>query len=170
MDPSVTKRAERSGGLPNLGFGGTLVTAFAASYLAARIVEAICIILSFGASAYFSEGLRLSDSKRAIGILSNGEVLAWPWIVLFIPGVLATWAALILMTEFIAGVLAARLRRRAPWVTHSCQCVGGLALLGFAIWAYARGRVPIHPIPLSALIGALVLLWKGAARPLFFRS
>src|SRR5262245_39749052 len=166
MEPGWTKRWQRSRGLPNLGFGGTLVTALISSILAARTVEAVCIVLSFGAHAYFSERVRLSDWKHSIGLLSNGQVLPGPLIFLFVPGLLVMWAAFVLLTEFIAGVLTARLKRCAPWLTHVCRCIGGLALLGFATWVYARGGFLIHPIPLSALIGGLVLLWKGAGRPL----
>jgi len=169
MKSGWTARLAQSRGLPNLGIGGTLVTALISSILADRSVEAVCIILSFGAHAYFSERVRLSDWKHSIGLLSNGQVLPGPLIFLFVPGLLVMWAALILTTEFIAGLLTALLKRCAPWATYVCRCIGGIALLGFATWVYVRGGALIHPIPLSALIGGLVLLWKGAGRPLFRR-
>ena len=137
MEPGWTERWQRSRGLPNLGLGGTLVTALITSILAARTVEAVCIILSFGAHAYFSERLRLSDWKHSIGLLSNGQVLPWPLVFLFVPGLLVMWAALILLTELIAGVLTARLKRRAPCVTHVCRCIGGIAC-----WALRYGCMP----------------------------
>ena len=167
---SLAGQNDRSGRVAcQTWLGGTLVTALITSIFAARTVEAVCVILSFGARAYFSERLQLSDWKHSIGLLSNGQVLPWLLIFLFVPGMLVMWAALILLTEFIAGVLVARLKRYAPWVTRVCRCIGGIALLGFAVSLYARGGVLMHPIPLSAFIGGLVLLWKGAGRSLFRR-
>jgi hypothetical protein len=164
MEPSWSERLEQSHALPNLGLGGTLVTVFITSFFAAELAGVLCIALAFGAHAYFVEGLRLADWKH--GILSNGQSLPWPSNWLLGICTLLVWAALIGGTELVAGLLTRLLKRLGPLVTWGFRCIGGVALLGFSTWIYARGHTLLHPIPLSALVGGVVLIWKGVAQPL----
>jgi len=43
------------------------------------------------------------------------------------------------------------------------RLVGGSTLLTFAAYLYRQGGSGLHPVPLSALIGGAVLVWKAFA-------
>src|SRR5436309_2558602 len=70
-----SERQEKSGhgGLPNLGFGGTVVAVFVSSFFAAHLGDALFVIVGFGPHAFFVDGLRVADWKH--GVLSTGAKL-----------------------------------------------------------------------------------------------
>lgn len=162
MEPSWSKRAETSNGLPNLGLGGTFVTACVTSYFAAKAAGVLMIILTQGWHAYSVDGLRVKDWKH--GIMSNGEPLPFPGIVGIGLVTFILWIALVFSVEGIAGIVRPILKRGGPWSVVAARLIGGALLLLLSIWFYGTGKFTgIHPIPTSALIGGVVLLWKGAA-------
>lgn len=74
LDAWSKRQAESGhGGLPNLGFGGTLVATFVTSYFAAQIADALLVIILYSPRAFFVQGIRVSDWKH--GVLSNGATV-----------------------------------------------------------------------------------------------
>ena len=98
------------GGLPNLGFGGTLATAFISSFFAAYIAGVLVVVLKFGSYAFWVEGLRITDWKH--GILSNGAKLPTRWHVFNGLMSFVFWMALIALVERIAGFVRTALEQR----------------------------------------------------------
>jgi hypothetical protein len=161
--PSWRERANAAGGLPNLGFGGTAVTAFVTSFFGAAAASALFVILVFGPHAYFVEHLRVKDWKH--GVLSTGETLSTPKSMLLGLMSFVLWVALIFLTEWLAGLHTQILKHRSPWVSNLCRLLGGGALLFFAFILYNYvGFPPVHPIPISSLIAGVVLIWQGVKR------
>jgi hypothetical protein len=163
MALSWSKRAEASSGLPNLGLGGTVLTAFVTSYFAAKAAGVLLIIITQGWHAFFAEGLRVKDWKH--GIMSNGEPLPFPGT----PGLglmtFILWIVFIGCVECIAGFVPAILKRCGSWSGSAARLIGGALLVLLSLWFYVcvGTYTLIHPVPFSALIGGVVLLWKGVA-------
>ena len=150
------KRQVESKSLPNLGGGGTLVAAFVTSYFAAQIGDVLLVIVLYGPRAFFGSGLRVSDWKH--GLLSNGDSVG-PLTGMF---TFPCWILLIFCAEITAGLLRSFLRSRPGWIIGSAQFLGGSALLlffGRLLWH--DGFPLIHPIPATALIGGVFLIWKA---------
>jgi len=148
-----SKRAEASrGGLPNLGLGGALVAVFVSSYFAARIGNALLVIVFYGPNAFFARGVRVSDWKH--GIASNGAIVPFTGPVAFAGTLLLTAFA-----EIVAGFLLSFLRTRPRWLSAVAGILGGSMLLTFSGWLLLCERSPlIHPIPLSGLIGGAMMI------------
>jgi len=149
---------------PNLGLGGTLVAAFVCSFFAAQIACDLTVLILFGPHAFFSKGLRVASWKHAI--LSNGVALPWYGNLLIGPPTILFTVILIFGAEFALSRTRSFLSRKLPWATALALFLAGAALLAFAFWLYRAPHSfpPIHPIPLSALLGGLALLWKSVAR------
>jgi hypothetical protein len=161
--PSWRERASAVGWLPNLGFGGTVVTAFITSFVSAAAASALFVILVYGPHTYFAEHLRIKNWKH--GILSTGERMSSGKTMLLGLISLVLWVALIYFTEWLAGLLTQFLSHRAPWVSNLFRFLGGAALLSFCVVLYSYLQFPfIHPIPLSSLISGVVLIWHGIKR------
>jgi hypothetical protein len=163
MTPSWSKRAEAGNGLPNLGLGGTLVTTFVTSYFAAKAAGVLLIIITQGRHAFFADGLRFKDWKH--GIMSNGELLPFPGNIGLGLATFVIWMSFLLFVEWLAGFVPPILARCGLWGVPTARLIGGTLLVSLAQWFYTRdSKFPlIHPVPLSALIGGIVLLWKGVA-------
>jgi hypothetical protein len=171
MQPSLSERwktwSERMdksghGLLPNLGFGGSLVTIFVSSFFAAALADTVFVVLAFGPHAYFVEGLRVTDWKH--GVLSTGAKI--PFISDLSRGLLTLlcWVILIGAAEFAAGWLSGFLGRRPRWVSGIFRLGGGSLLVLLGVWFCRRhDAVVFHPVPCAALIGGAVLIWKAVA-------
>ena len=148
-----SKRQKESGhgGLPNLGFGGTLVAVFVSSYFAAQIGDALLVCIYYGPGAFFVQGLRVTDWKH--GLLSNGAPIPFTGLMTFV-----WWIPLIALTEITAGVLHSLLLEKPRWVATIMRVAGAAALIAFSARLYWDGSHPLHPIPLSSLIGGGMLL------------
>jgi hypothetical protein len=144
------------GGLPNLGFGGTLVAAFVTSYFAAKIGDALLVIIYLGPRAFFEHGVRVTDWKH--GFFLNGAPAPFTGPMTFV-----WWMLLIALAEIAAGVFRSFLLGKPHWVFTMSRVVGGAALLGFSARLYWDGWHPFHPIPLSCLIGG-VMTWRAVFR------
>lgn len=158
LDAWSKRQAESGhGGLPNLGFGGTLVATFVTSYFAAQIADALLVIILYSPRAFFVQGIRVSDWKH--GVLSNGATVGpLTGLITFV-----WWMLLIVCAEIGAGCLSSFLRARPRWLAAVAQLLGGSMLLMFSGWLLFREGFPlIHPIPLAALIGGAVITWKAA--------
>jgi hypothetical protein len=149
-------RQKDSGGLPNLGFGGSLITVFVSSYFAAQTGYALLICIYYGPYAFFVQGLRVTDGKH--GVLSNGALLPFTGPMTFV-----WWILLIALTEVAAGVLKSFLSERPRWVSTVSRVAGGSALLFFSARLYWDGFHPFHPVPLSSLVGG-VMIWRSVIR------
>jgi hypothetical protein len=162
-----TQTAPRQGNrFPNLGTRGAIVAIFVSSYFAAQITCNATILLLYGRHAFFDEGLRVADWKHSV--LSNGVYLSWYGTLMIGPTVVPVTALFVFAEEFAAGRVRAFLGQRSPWLTAGARVIGGAALLGFSFWLYRQGFPLMHPIPLSAVIGGVVLISKGVAS--FFRG
>jgi len=150
---------------PNIGFPGILVVIFVSSFFAVQLVGDITVLLLYGRHAFFYEGLRVADWRHAI--LSNGAMLPWWGAELIGLPTLPVWVLMIFATEFVAGRVRAFLVHRSRWATVGVRFVGAVGLFGFAFWLYSSPQrfPPIHPIPISALIGGAVLIWRAAVTP-----
>jgi hypothetical protein len=137
--------------LPNLGFGGTLVAVFVTSYFAAQIGDALLVCIYYGRRAFFVQGLRVTDWKH--GLLSNGAPIPFTGLMSFV-----WWIPLIGLTEIAAGVLHSFLLEKRWCVNAMMRMAGAAALLAFSARLYWDGFHPFHPIPLSSLIGGVMLL------------
>lgn len=149
----------------NIGFPGILVAIFVSSFFAAQIACDLTVLILYGRHAFFHEGLRVADWKHAI--LSNGARLPWWGTLMIGPPTVPLTVLLIFGAEFAASRVRVFLAQRSRWATAGARLVGGTALLGFSFWLYSRPQsFPfMHPIPLSALIGGALLIWKAAATP-----
>jgi hypothetical protein len=161
--PSAARPAPNP--FPNLGLGGTLVTVFVSSYFAAQIVCNVTVLLLYGRHAFFDQGLRVANWKHSI--LSDGVHLPWYGTLMIGPTILPIVAATLFAAEFLARRLRAFLASRPTWLTAMVRLVGAVALLDFfyRLVAAPQGFPFMHPIPLSTLIGGIVLLWRAAATP-----
>jgi hypothetical protein len=164
-----SRRQETSGhgGLPNLGFGGTVVAVFVSSFFAARLGDALFVIVGFGPHAFFTEGLRVTDWKH--GVLSTGVKLSGISNFLRGPLTMVFWVLLIGVAEFASGGFRTFFAHRSRWQSALARFLGGLLLGAFAIWFCMPNGTLFHPIPLAALIGGVVLIWK-ALRSLFYKE
>lgn len=151
-----SKRQAEARCLPNLGSGGTFVAIFITSYLSALIGDALLVIILYGPHAFFIQGIRVSDWKH--GVVSNGaHVGPLTGLMTFV-----CWGPLIACAEIGAGLLSSFLRARPRWLSALAQSLGGVMLLTFSGWLSFRDGFPlIHPIPLAALIGGVVMMWKA---------
>jgi hypothetical protein len=129
---------------------------FVSSYFAAQTGYALLICIYYGPNAFFVKGLRITDGKH--GVLSNGAFLPFTGPMTFV-----WWILLIALTEVAAGVLKSFLSERPRWVSTVSRVAGGSALLLFAARLYRDGFHPFHPIPLSSLIGG-VMIWRSVIR------
>jgi hypothetical protein len=154
---------QKCGHPPNLGFGGTVVAAFVTSFFAAHAADAVVVIFAFGPHAFFIDELRVTDWKH--GVLSTGAKL--PFVGDLCSGVITLlfWIICIGISELCAGLLAAFLTHRPRWMSSAARIIGGSLLFLFvAEFGRVNGRVVLfHPIPIAALIGGCVLIWKGVA-------
>ena len=155
-----TKRVPQ-GLSPHLGIGAGLVTVFVSSFFADHLAEALAIIVAYGPHAYFLEGLRIIDWRH--GTLSNGAYLSFMGWLIEGPGTLALWVAAICGADFCSMLMQQVARRNSRWVSTAFRLVGGATLLVFAGHLYRQANWGLHPVPLSALIGGAVLIWKGFA-------
>lgn len=148
----------------NLGTGGILVTIFAGSFFAAQITSDATVLILYGWHAFFNQHLRVADWKHSI--LSNGVHLSWFGTLLIGPTVIPIIVAIVFIAEFLAGRLRAFLAPRPRWMTAFARLLG--AGLLFSFWyllvSPPDGFPLIHPIPLSALIAGVVLIWNTPAR------
>ena len=146
-----------------LGAGGAIVTVLVSAFFAARIVCNLTILLLYGSHAFFDEGLRVEDWKHSI--LSNGVRLPWYGTLMIGPTILPICAAAALGAEFVAKHLRSYLTQRLLWAMTGARLLGGAALLALSLWFYSPPHAfpPMHPIPLSALVGGVVLVWRAFA-------
>lgn len=153
--------------LPHLPLGTGLVTVFVSSFFAAHLADALAILIAYGPHAYFRNGLRIYDWKH--GILSDGSHLSFAGGLVQVPATLTLCVALIFATDFCSMLINQSVHKKGRWL-KTCFCFfGGAALLLFAGSLYREGSWGLHPVPLSALIGGTVLIWKGFGL-LFTRS
>jgi hypothetical protein len=154
-------RMEKCGHPPNLGLGGTIVAALVTSFFAAHVADAIFVVCAFGPHAFFIDGLRVADWKH--GVLSTGAKIS------SVPNLirgfltLPVWISFIGVSEFCAGLLASFLMHRPRWMSAASRILGGFLLFVF-VGEFSRvdGRLILfHPIPIAAVIGGCVLIWKG---------
>ena len=148
--------------LPHLRVGAGLVTVFVSSFFAAHLADALAIVVAYGPRAYFHEGLRIYDWKH--GILSDGSHLSFVGGLVQVPSTLVLWVALIFATDFCSMMIQHIVRRTSPWLESAFCFFGAAGLLLFAASLYHQSGWGLHPVPLSALIGGTVLIWKGFAR------
>jgi len=155
-----SKRQAESKWMPNLGGGGTLVAVFVTSYFAAKIGDALLVIVLYGPRLCFVGGLRVSDWKH--GVLSNGDSVG-PLTGLF---AFPFWILLIVCAEITAGLLRSFLRAKPIWVTGVAQLLCGSMLVGLCAWLlWHDGFPPLHPIPAAAVIGGTLLMRKAFHQP-----
>lgn len=147
----------------NLGAGGAIVTLLVSSFFAARIVCNLTVLLLYGSHAFFDEGLRVEDWKHSI--LSNGVRLPWYGTLMIGPTILPICAAAAFGAEFVAKHLRSFLTERSLWAMTGARLLGGTALLALSVWFYSPPHAfpPMHPIPLSALVGGVVLVSRAFA-------
>lgn len=158
---SFDTKTARQGFLPHLGLGAGLVTIFVSSFFAAHLADAFAVIVAYGPHAYFREGLYISDWKH--GILSNGAYLSFMGKLVEVPATLMLWVAAIYGADFCSRLIHQVIRSNGRWVGMAFRLVGGAALLGFAGNLYRQANWGPHPVPLSAFIGGVVLVWKAFA-------
>ena len=149
------------GPLPHLGIGAGVVTIFVSSFFAAHLADAFAIIVAYGPHAYFREGLYISDWKH--DLLSSGAHLSFTGKLVEIPTTLMLWAATIYAADFCSMLIQQTIHRNGRWTGMAFRLVGGSTLLTFAAYLYRQGGSGLHPVPLSALIGGAVLVWKAFA-------
>lgn len=159
--PAASQAQTAPNQFTNLGIGGAIVTIFVSSFFAARIVCNLTVLLLYGRHAFFDQGLRVQDWKHSI--LSNGVKLPWYGTLMIGPTILPICGVAVLGAELVAKRLRSNLARRSRWVMIGTRILGGCALLGLSVWFYSPPRAfpLLHPIPLSALIGGAVLVWKA---------
>ena len=149
------------GPLPHLGIGAGVVTIFVSSFFAAHLADAFAIIVAYGPHAYFREGLYISDWKH--DLLSSGAYLSFTGKLVEIPTTLMLWAATIYAADFCSMLIQQTIHRNGRWTGMAFRLAGGSTLLTFAAYLYRQGGSGLHPVPLSALIGGAVLVWKAFA-------
>jgi hypothetical protein len=158
---ATTQVQPKSGPFSNLGAGGAVVTLLVTSFFAARIVCNLTVLLLYRSHAFFDEGLRAEDWKHSI--LSNGARLPWYGTLMIGPTILPICAAAPLGAEFVAKHLRSYLSQRPLWAMTGARLLGGAALLGLSVSLYwpPHAFSPMHPIPLSALVGGVVPCSSG---------
>lgn len=147
------------GPLPHLGIGAGLVTVFVSSFFTARLADAFALIVAYGWHAYFREGLRIVDWKH--GVLSTGGCLSFVGRLVQISTTFLLIAVAVYGADFCSMLIQQGIQRKGRWVDTALRLLGGVTLLAFAISLYSQGGWGLHPIPLSALIGGAVLIWKA---------
>lgn len=65
--------------------------------------------------------------------------------------------------DFCSMLIRQVVRRNGRWAGMAFRLMGGAALVAFARHLYDEGSWGLHPVPLSALLGGAVLVWKGFA-------
>lgn len=150
----------------NISVPGVVVVVLVSSFFAAKIVCDVTVLLLYGWHAYFYQGLRVADWKHSI--LSNGVRLPWWGTLMIGPTIVPLIVLAIFGADFVAGHLRAFLASRSRWATAGARFLGAVALLIFSFRLYSAPAGPpfMHPVPLSALIGGAVLLWKAVVTPL----
>jgi hypothetical protein len=128
-----------------------VVAVFVSSYFAAQIGDALLVCIYYGPQAFFVHGLRVADWKH--GLLSSGAPIPFTGLMTFV-----LWIPLIALTEITAGFLQSFLLDKSRRVSTMMRVAGGAALIAFSVRLYWEGSHPFHPIPLSSLIGGLMLL------------
>jgi len=159
---ATTQAQPKSDPFSNLGAGGAIVTLLVSSFFAARIVCNLTVLLLYGGHAFFDEGLRVEDWKHSI--LSNGVRLPWYGTLMIGPTILPC-AAAALGAEFVSKHLRSYISQRPLWAMTMARLLGGAALLALSVSFYSPPHAfpPMHPIPLSALVGGVVLVWRAFA-------
>ena len=149
--------------LPHLGAGAFLVTAFVSAFFVADLADALAVIVGHSWHAYFHEGLRIVNWKH--NVLSNGEYLSPTGHLVKGIASLSLWAAAIGATDFCSLVIQRIIGRHGRWTETAFRLVGGTALLAFGANIYRQANYPwaLHPIPISALVGGAILVWRGLA-------
>jgi hypothetical protein len=157
------KRA-KSDPVSNLGAGGVFVTFAVSSFFATRVVCNLTVILLYGSHAFFDDGLRVENWKHSL--LSNGATLPWYGKLMAGPTILPFCVAAVFGAEFTAKHLGHYLSRRPLWVVTVARLLGGTALVALSVWFYSEPNAfhYLHPIPLSALVAGIVLIWRAIAR------
>jgi hypothetical protein len=147
---------------PNLGTGGAIVAALITSSIGAQFVSNATVLLLYGWHAFFHDHLRIADwprGRNGAPMLSNGTPLHWAGTTIIILTTIPVWAALMLGVEFAAGRVRAFLGPRWLWVRVIARLIGGVALIALPLLLNSP-RGLWHPVPLAALIGGLVLIYK----------
>jgi len=158
---SFDKKSRKHGPLPHLGTGTVLVTALVSSFFVSHLASAFAVIVAYGPHAYFREGLYISDWKH--DLLSSGAYLSFMGKLVEIPTTLILWAATIYAADLCSMLIQQIIHRKGRWTGMAFRLVGGSTLLTFAAYLYRQGGWGLHPVPLSALIGGAVLVWKAFA-------
>jgi len=163
LQKGAAPSSQKGGFLPHLTLGAGLVVVFVSSFYASKLADALAIIVAYGPSAYFHQGLHIANWKR--GILSNGESLSILGRLVQVPSMLFLWIAAIHAADFVSMVLQQYLSTSNRWMSLPIRLLGGVALLYFAYSLYQQGHWGLHPVPLSALLGGIYLLWKACTVP-----
>jgi hypothetical protein len=160
---ATTQVQPKSDPFSNLGAGGAIVTLLVSSFFAARIVCNPTVLLLYGGHAFFNEGLRVEDWKHSI--LFNGVRLPWYGTLMIGPTILPICTAAALGAEFVAKHLRSYLSQRPLWAMTGARLLKGAALLALSVSFYSPPHTfpPVHPIPLSAPVGGVVLVWRAFA-------
>lgn len=144
---------------PHLGIGAGLVTIFVSSFFAAHLADAFALIVAYGPHAYFREGLRIVDWKH--DLLSTGGTLSFVGKLVQVPSTLVLVAVAVFGADFCSMLIQQVIRTNGRLTGTAFRLTGGIALLAFARHLYGEGSWGLHPVPLSALLGGVVLVWKG---------
>jgi len=162
---TISLRRSRSGQFSNLGSGGIFATVLISSFFVTRIACTLSVILLYGRHAYFVEGLHVADWKHSM--LSNGDSLPWYGTLMIAPAVVPFCLAAVFAAEFLAKRLRSYLVQRPAWIGSIVRFSGGAALIALSFWFFSGpySLHPIHPIPLSALVAGIVLVWRAIAGP-----
>ena len=159
---------------PALGTAGAIVAALVTSSIGARIISNGAILLVYGWHAFFHDHLRLADWPRGRNggpILSNGMPLHWAGTLIIVLGTIPVWAGLMLGVEFAARGVRRLLGPQWLWVGTIARLIAGIALIGFSLSLYATREhyAFLHPVPLAAFIGGLLLVCKAVSAPHVWR-
>lgn len=149
----------RRGPLPHLGIGAGVVTMMVSSFFVGHLAEALAVIVAYGWRAYFRGGLRIVDWKH--DVLSSGARLSFVGKLVEVIATLLIMAVAVCGADFFSMAIKRAIQRKGLWVGTAIQSVGGVTLLAFALCLYRQGGWELHPIPLSALIGGAMLIWKA---------
>jgi hypothetical protein len=147
--------------LPHVGIGAMIVTFFVGGFFVLSAADAITIIAAYGPETFFREGLRVTDWKH--GVLSNGASLSFLWRLIRIPAALALMGVLFYATDFGAMSIRVLVGRTTRWVGVFLRLLGAGGLLMFPRWIYRQDYSFNNPLPLVALIAAVVLIWTSIA-------
>jgi hypothetical protein len=131
------------------------------SFFAAHLADAFALIVAYGPHAYFREGLHIVDWKH--GVLSTGDSLSSVGKLIRVPTTLVLMAVAVYGADFCSMLIRQVIRRNGRRTGMAFRLVGGATLLAFAGYLYREAGSGLHPVPLSALLGGAVLLWKAFA-------